>query len=241
MFLCLRVPPRTGVSPCVCVSPWPPALRLRQAPRVGAVAVVPRPRTRNQPSPCLPPAPRAWPGSPPWNRVWGRGSQPFRGLRFRKSSTPARRPGPQRPAAGHLPACSLGGAVLIFYEQPDGAAACLPWGGQGAGGHQGRSAHFRLSEALGQLEDTSLSRALKATGMMLRVLVGAVLPAMLLAAPPPINKLALFPDKSAWCEAKNITQIVGHSGCEAKSIQNSLRSPWCTATPACQPSPCGRL
>ncbi|XP_010612540.1 neuroblastoma suppressor of tumorigenicity 1 isoform X2 [Fukomys damarensis] len=64
------------------------------------------------------------------------------------------------------------------------------------------------------------SRALEATGMMLRVLVGAVLPAMLLAAPPPINKLALFPDKSAWCEAKNITQIVGHSGCEAKSIQN---------------------
>ncbi|KAI2515358.1 NBL1, DAN family BMP antagonist, partial [Homo sapiens] len=63
-------------------------------------------------------------------------------------------------------------------------------------------------------------RALEATGMMLRVLVGAVLPAMLLAAPPPINKLALFPDKSAWCEAKNITQIVGHSGCEAKSIQN---------------------
>lgn len=60
----------------------------------------------------------------------------------------------------------------------------------------------------------------EATGTMLRVLVGAVLPAMLLAAPPPINKLALFPDKSAWCEAKNITQIVGHSGCEAKSIQN---------------------
>uniref|UniRef100_A0A8C3W4U9 Neuroblastoma suppressor of tumorigenicity 1 n=1 Tax=Catagonus wagneri TaxID=51154 RepID=A0A8C3W4U9_9CETA len=64
------------------------------------------------------------------------------------------------------------------------------------------------------------SRAPKATGMMLQVLVGAVLPAVLLAAPPPINKLALFPDKSAWCEAKNITQIVGHSGCEAKSIQN---------------------
>lgn len=64
------------------------------------------------------------------------------------------------------------------------------------------------------------SRARKAMSMMLRVLVGAVLPAMLLAAPPPINKLALFPDKSAWCEAKNITQIVGHSGCEAKSIQN---------------------
>ncbi|XP_045871367.1 neuroblastoma suppressor of tumorigenicity 1 isoform X1 [Meles meles] len=63
-------------------------------------------------------------------------------------------------------------------------------------------------------------RALEATGTMLRVLVGAVLPTMLLAAPPPINKLALFPDKSAWCEAKNITQIVGHSGCEAKSIQN---------------------
>lgn len=63
-------------------------------------------------------------------------------------------------------------------------------------------------------------RAPEATGTMLRVLVGAVLPVMVLAAPPPINKLALFPDKSAWCEAKNITQIVGHSGCEAKSIQN---------------------
>lgn len=63
-------------------------------------------------------------------------------------------------------------------------------------------------------------RAPEAAGTMLRVLVGAVLPVMVLAAPPPINKLALFPDKSAWCEAKNITQIVGHSGCEAKSIQN---------------------
>ncbi|XP_061788621.1 neuroblastoma suppressor of tumorigenicity 1 isoform X2 [Nerophis lumbriciformis] len=41
------------------------------------------------------------------------------------------------------------------------------------------------------------------------------------AAPPAhINRLALFPDKSAWCEAKNITQIVGHTGCEARSIQN---------------------
>lgn len=55
--------------------------------------------------------------------------------------------------------------------------------------------------------------------MLLRVLLGALAPALLLAAPP-INKLALFPDKSAWCEAKNITQIVGHSGCESKSIQN---------------------
>ncbi|XP_010156769.1 PREDICTED: LOW QUALITY PROTEIN: neuroblastoma suppressor of tumorigenicity 1 [Eurypyga helias] len=56
--------------------------------------------------------------------------------------------------------------------------------------------------------------------MMLWLVVGALFPALLLAAPPPINKLALFPDKSAWCEAKNITQIVGHSGCESKSIQN---------------------
>lgn len=47
-----------------------------------------------------------------------------------------------------------------------------------------------------------------------------LLPALCLAAPAHINRLALFPDKSAWCEAKNITQIVGHSGCEAQSIQN---------------------
>ncbi|XP_053137230.1 neuroblastoma suppressor of tumorigenicity 1 [Hemicordylus capensis] len=56
--------------------------------------------------------------------------------------------------------------------------------------------------------------------MMLHFLLGAFFPALILAAPPPINKLALFPDKSAWCEAKNITQIVGHNGCESKSIQN---------------------
>lgn len=60
--------------------------------------------------------------------------------------------------------------------------------------------------------------------MMLWFVVGALFPALLLAAPPPINKLALFPDKSAWCEAKNITQIVGHSGCESKSIQNRYGS-----------------
>ncbi|KAK5610634.1 hypothetical protein CRENBAI_002195 [Crenichthys baileyi] len=41
------------------------------------------------------------------------------------------------------------------------------------------------------------------------------------AAPAHINRLALFPDKSAWCEAKNITQIVGHTGCQPRSIHNS--------------------
>ncbi|XP_043979112.1 neuroblastoma suppressor of tumorigenicity 1 [Gambusia affinis] len=40
------------------------------------------------------------------------------------------------------------------------------------------------------------------------------------AAPAHINRLALFPDKSAWCEAKNITQIVGHTGCQPRSVQN---------------------
>ncbi|XP_069039848.1 neuroblastoma suppressor of tumorigenicity 1, partial [Lepisosteus oculatus] len=50
--------------------------------------------------------------------------------------------------------------------------------------------------------------------------IGWLLPALCLAAPAHINRLALFPDKSAWCEAKNITQIVGHSGCQPRSIQN---------------------
>ncbi|XP_032904216.1 neuroblastoma suppressor of tumorigenicity 1 [Amblyraja radiata] len=50
--------------------------------------------------------------------------------------------------------------------------------------------------------------------------LGILLLSLVVAAPPPINKLALFPDKSAWCEAKNITQIVGHTGCESKSIKN---------------------
>uniref|UniRef100_UPI00398E950C neuroblastoma suppressor of tumorigenicity 1 n=1 Tax=Pristiophorus japonicus TaxID=55135 RepID=UPI00398E950C len=56
--------------------------------------------------------------------------------------------------------------------------------------------------------------------MMCWFMLGILLPTLVVAAPPPINKLALFPDKSAWCEAKNITQIVGHTGCESKSIQN---------------------
>ncbi|XP_022538239.2 neuroblastoma suppressor of tumorigenicity 1 isoform X2 [Astyanax mexicanus] len=48
-----------------------------------------------------------------------------------------------------------------------------------------------------------------------------VLLSVCFAAPPAhINRLALFPDKSAWCEAKNITQIVGHTGCQPRSIQN---------------------
>ncbi|XP_011935763.1 PREDICTED: neuroblastoma suppressor of tumorigenicity 1-like isoform X2 [Cercocebus atys] len=71
-----------------------------------------------------------------------------------------------------------------------------------------------------KLGKTHGHRALFFSGMMLQVLMGAVLPAMLLAAPPPINIFLLFPDKSAWCEAFFFTQIVGHSGCEAKSIQN---------------------
>ncbi|XP_066546626.1 neuroblastoma suppressor of tumorigenicity 1 [Amia ocellicauda] len=50
--------------------------------------------------------------------------------------------------------------------------------------------------------------------------IGWLLPMLCLAAPAHINRLALFPDKSAWCEAKNITQIVGHSGCQARSVQN---------------------
>ncbi|XP_059807954.1 neuroblastoma suppressor of tumorigenicity 1 isoform X1 [Hypanus sabinus] len=56
--------------------------------------------------------------------------------------------------------------------------------------------------------------------VMLWFVLGILLPSLVVAPPPPINKLALFPDKSAWCEAKNITQIVGHTGCESKSIKN---------------------
>ncbi|ETE58457.1 Neuroblastoma suppressor of tumorigenicity 1, partial [Ophiophagus hannah] len=55
---------------------------------------------------------------------------------------------------------------------------------------------------------------------MLRLLLSALLPCLSLSAPSPINKLALFPDKNAWCEAKNITQIIGQTGCNSKSIQN---------------------
>ncbi|KAJ8395132.1 hypothetical protein AAFF_G00035880 [Aldrovandia affinis] len=51
--------------------------------------------------------------------------------------------------------------------------------------------------------------------------IGWMLLGLCVAAPPQhINRLALFPDKSAWCEAKNITQIIGHTGCQPQSIQN---------------------
>lgn len=57
--------------------------------------------------------------------------------------------------------------------------------------------------------------------MWQRVLICCALFALYSAAPPAhINRLALFPDRSAWCEAKNITQIVGHTGCQPRSIQN---------------------
>uniref|UniRef100_A0A4W6ESD5 NBL1, DAN family BMP antagonist n=1 Tax=Lates calcarifer TaxID=8187 RepID=A0A4W6ESD5_LATCA len=57
--------------------------------------------------------------------------------------------------------------------------------------------------------------------MWQRIQICCALFALYSAAPPAhINRLALFPDKSAWCEAKNITQIVGHTGCQPRSIQN---------------------
>ncbi|XP_058486960.1 neuroblastoma suppressor of tumorigenicity 1 [Solea solea] len=57
--------------------------------------------------------------------------------------------------------------------------------------------------------------------MWQRIQICCALFALCSAAPPAhINRLALFPDKSAWCEAKNITQIVGHTGCQPRSIQN---------------------
>ncbi|RVE73501.1 hypothetical protein OJAV_G00049830 [Oryzias javanicus] len=60
-----------------------------------------------------------------------------------------------------------------------------------------------------------------AAAMWRRLQLCCALFALCSAAPPAhINRLALFPDKSAWCEAKNITQIVGHTGCQPRSIQN---------------------
>ncbi|XP_031681031.1 neuroblastoma suppressor of tumorigenicity 1-like [Oncorhynchus kisutch] len=57
--------------------------------------------------------------------------------------------------------------------------------------------------------------------MWQRIVICCALLELCSAAPPAhINRLALFPDKSAWCEAKNITQIVGHTGCQPRSIQN---------------------
>ncbi|XP_049731471.1 neuroblastoma suppressor of tumorigenicity 1 [Elephas maximus indicus] len=134
--------------------------------------------------------------------------------RPRRSPAPRARPGPQTARSAASP--RLAGRRQPCRPPPRASRGRLrlppPRPADSTAGPGGRAALPAATRVR--------SRALEATGTMLRVLVGAVLPTMLLAAPPPINKLALFPDKSAWCEAKNITQIVGHSGCEAKSIQN---------------------
>ncbi|XP_061423907.1 neuroblastoma suppressor of tumorigenicity 1 [Lethenteron reissneri] len=38
----------------------------------------------------------------------------------------------------------------------------------------------------------------------------------------PVSKLALFPDRPAWCETRNITQIVSHAGCASREIDNRV-------------------
>lgn len=53
-----------------------------------------------------------------------------------------------RAPAGHLPACSLGAAILLFHKQQGR--------GSGLAGNKGKGHIFRLSEAPAQLEDTSL-------------------------------------------------------------------------------------
>ncbi|CAI9555997.1 unnamed protein product [Staurois parvus] len=93
--------------------------------------------------------------------------------------------------------------------------------------------------------------------MMVWFLIGFLLPLAIFAAPPPINRLALFPDKSAWCEAKktsprsSATAAANPSPSRTGRVWDSAsatasptpsRSPpsrSCTATPACRPSPCG--
>nr|XP_032824220.1 uncharacterized protein LOC116950506 [Petromyzon marinus] len=40
--------------------------------------------------------------------------------------------------------------------------------------------------------------------------------------PAPVSKLALFPDRPAWCETRNITQIVSHAGCTSREIDNRV-------------------
>ncbi|XP_070561384.1 neuroblastoma suppressor of tumorigenicity 1-like [Ptychodera flava] len=37
-----------------------------------------------------------------------------------------------------------------------------------------------------------------------------------------VDTLALFPEKAAWCEAQDIRQIVGHEGCNPKTIDNKV-------------------
>lgn len=37
-----------------------------------------------------------------------------------------------------------------------------------------------------------------------------------------VSKLALFPDRPAWCETRNITQIVSHAGCASREIDNRV-------------------
>ena len=37
-----------------------------------------------------------------------------------------------------------------------------------------------------------------------------------------VDRLPLFPDKSAWGEAQGIQQVIGHDGCTSKKIANKV-------------------
>ncbi|XP_022090104.1 neuroblastoma suppressor of tumorigenicity 1-like [Acanthaster planci] len=37
-----------------------------------------------------------------------------------------------------------------------------------------------------------------------------------------VDRLPLFPDKSAWCEAQGIQQVISHDGCTSKKIANKV-------------------
>ncbi|XP_047375940.1 neuroblastoma suppressor of tumorigenicity 1 isoform X1 [Sciurus carolinensis] len=228
-WLCLRVLssslsalPAVGVRsvrapPCPPPSDSEPPTRIRgSGPPRWFRGLFPRPGKRRK-TLSLPPAfspGLAW--VIPLELGLGQGEPVFWGRSSPKNS------GPERsvhyrillPATCPL-ARSQGGAILILYK-----SRFLSPQVEASRSRLGQMCRSFLQELRCREKLASHQRTLEAVGTMLQVLVGAVFPAMLLAAPPPINKLALFPDKSAWCEAKNITQIVGHSGCEAKSIQN---------------------
>lgn len=139
-------PPANSENPAVLEARAPGGVH-EQFPRLGR-------RGENLPLPSACPRGLAW--VIPLELSQGRGSQPFRGLSFLKNSTPARRPGQQGPAAGHLPALLLGrGDSDLLQAAVKGAAACLGVA-RGLAGIRGIGRIFMLFEALAQLEDNSL-------------------------------------------------------------------------------------
>uniref|UniRef100_A0A8C4NB49 CTCK domain-containing protein n=1 Tax=Eptatretus burgeri TaxID=7764 RepID=A0A8C4NB49_EPTBU len=85
----------------------------------------------------------------------------------------------------------------------------------------------RDRKTLGLMITSARSSDLKILGILLIVLLPpscwcASIASRGPSAPQAVSRLALFPERPAWCQTQNITQIVSQTGCRSKTIANRV-------------------